>query len=1024
MKFQAVFIASAFGVVAALPAPAATVDFKRDVQPIFEQRCVECHGEKKQKSGVRLDKRSGAFGVSDSGKPAIVPGKSAESLLVQRIITDQEEEVMPPKGGKLTAEQVATLRAWIDAGAAWPEAEERRHWSYEKPVLERGTRNAERGNPIDGFVRARLAKEGLKPSPKAERATLIRRVSLDVIGLPPTLAEVEAFVNDKSPNAFEKVVDRLLASPRYGERWARPWLDMARYADTQGYEKDNRRSVWPYRDWVIRALNTDMPFDQFTIEQIAGDLLPDATQDQKTATGFHRNTMTNTEGGTDDEEFRYEAMVDRVNTTWAVWMGSTFNCAQCHNHKSDPFSTREYYEFMAFLNSTADSDKDNEAPTMKVFKPGQEAQLAKLRDETKGAEKMFTGLAARPEIAQAQQAWEQKTIAGLTNWTLLDPTNFVSAGGATLTKPDGKSIQAGGENPTNDTYTVTASFGPGRLGAVRLEVLESGERKSLGRHENGGFVLAGFELSANGKRLGFKRAAADFSQKNFEIENVLTGRGDGWAVATFEEKNKGVRRSAWFALSNTVEFKEPVALTLTLRHSDRHPLANIERFRLSTAANADAASSSVSPSNEVRTILLTAADKRDKKQARALREHFQSIAPELKQPREAMAAAKKAEKEYLDAIPVTSVMEERKEPRVTKRHVRGAYLNTAEEVTPGTPATMHPFPAGTPTNRLGLARWIVSTNNPLTARVVVNRYWEQLFGKGIVETMEEFGKQGEPPSHPELLDWLAWEFMAPLGRNDERASGSSFVTRHSPLPPRPWSMKALLRTLVMSETYQQSSRVTPELLAKDPFNRLLARGPRVRLEGEMVRDQALAVSGLLSPKLGGPSVMPPQPDGVWQVVYSGDKWETSKGEDKYRRGLYTFWRRSMPHPMMTSFDAPSREFCVLRRSRSNTPLQALNILNDPAFVECAQALARKASKEQGGVRGRVEFLFRTCLSRAPSKAEVARLSKLYEEQLANYRGEVKAAVLMAGGETDAAELAAWTVVANVLLNLDEMITKG
>ena len=995
------------------------MDFAKQIQPILEQRCYECHGSQKQKSGLRLDRKSAAFKGGDSGKPALLRGKSAESLLIQKITSPDPDEVMPPKGERLKPEQIALFKQWVEQGAAWPDdAAEKKHWAYEKPVqppLPEIKQSDWTRNGIDYFVLARLEKEGLKPSPEANRAVLLRRASLDLIGLPPTLEEIDAFLADQSSDAFEKAVERLIASPHYGERWARPWLDLARYADTQGYEKDNRRTIWPYRDWVINALNRNLPFDEFSIEQIAGDMLPGATQDQKVATGFHRNTMTNTEGGTDDEEFRYEAVVDRVNTTMSVWMGTTFGCAQCHNHKYDPITTREYYQLFAFLNNTADSDKDDESPTMKVFKPGEEENLASLRAARKTAEEKLKAAVATLEFVRAQNDWEQKTISALTNWQVLDAVDFTSAGGATLTKTDKKSIVASGRNPSNDTYIVRAFTGPGKITGFRLEALETGDKNSLGRDTNGGFVLRSFEVKAKTREdvfeaqpLSFKSASADFSQKGFDITNVLTGKGDdGWAVGASEPKNR-VRRSAYFTLEQPLEFAQDATLIFTLRHSDKHPGANLKQFRLAFTSDEQVGPPASLP-EDVRKIFLADAAKRDDKQKARLKEYYESISPEVQPSYEALGAARKAEKEFYDAIPISSVMVELEKPRETHRHIRGAYLSKGELVSPGTPAAFHPFPTNQPLNRLGLVRWLVDTNNPLTARVMINRFWEQYFGRGIVETVEEFGKQGEPPSHPALLDWLASEFMR----------------QH-------WNMKAMHKLIVTSATYRQSSSVSPELYQRDPYNRLLARGPRVRLEAEMVRDQALAVSGLLSHKIGGPSVMPPQPEGLWQVVYSGDKWATSPGEDKYRRGLYTFWRRTSPHPMMTAFDAPSREYCVLKRSRSDTPLQALNTLNDPAFVEAAQALARRiVAKSEDDVKGRVTYAFRVCLARAPQNKEVERLVKLYQTELANYRADARAGEKMATSELgaapegmDVAELAAWTVVANVLLNLDEMITKG
>jgi mono/diheme cytochrome c family protein len=1037
--------------VAANPAASKPIDFKRDVQPIFASRCAECHGEKKDKAGVRFDRRNTVFQGGDAGKPLVVPGNSAGSLLFRKVTSDDPNERMPAKGEPLTEAQIATLRNWIDQGASWPEdaAATKKHWAYVKPsrpaLPKVSTPNWCR-NDLDRFVLARLDQEKLKPAPEADRALLLRRVSLDLTGLPPTLEEVDAFLADSRSDAYERVVDRLLDSPAYGERWARPWLDLARYADTQGYEKDAKRTMWPYRDWVIQALNRNMPFDQFTIEQLAGDLLPDATQDQRVATGFHRNTMTNTEGGTDNEEFRYEAVIDRINTTFGAWMGSTLNCAQCHNHKYDPFTTVEYYRVMAFLNNTEDADADDEKPTMKVFKDAEQKQkLTQLRDEEKAAENKLNDAVKSPDFQRALADWEKKLNSEKATWDTLDPVSFKSEGGATLRKNNTKSIIADGVNPSNDTYIVSAPVGPGKLTGIRLEALETGEEKALGRHANGGFVLRKFELSATPhgvtepKEVTFQSVVADFSQKKFEVSNLLTGEGDGWAVETMKPENK-VRRSAYFALKEPLDLPEGGSLTFTLRHSDKHPGANLKRFRLYSTSSAHVAPPASLP-EEIRNILAIAPEKRDKKQAEKLTEHYRALDPVTKSLHEAHAAAKKAADEFDKTIPISSVMVELAKARVTKRHIRGAYLNTAEEVQPGTPACLHPFPAGQPTNRLGFARWVVSPENPLTARVIMNRIWEQYFGRGIVETVEEFGKQGEAPSHPELLDWLACEFMNPvesLNRSIVK-SGSrsgqfndSTIQRFNDSTIQPWSLKHMHRLIATSATYRQSSKVPPALAKRDPYNRLLARGPRVRLEAEMVRDQALAVAGLLSHKVGGPSVMPPQPDGIWQVVYNGETWKTSPGEDKYRRGLYTFWRRTMPHPMMVNFDAPSREFCVLKRSRSNTPLQALNTLNDPEFIECAQAIARKvAAQPAADVRVRATHALRLVLARAPQPKEVERLVALFQSELKNYENDAQAAEKMAASELgkpkepcNLAELAAWTVVANVLLNLDETITKG
>jgi hypothetical protein len=994
---------------------AAKVDFMRDVQPILERRCYECHAEKKQKSGIRLDRKTSVFKGGDSGKPAVVAGKSGESPLIQRVVSTDPDELMPPKGEKLSEAQIAVLRAWIDQGAQWPDdgVAEKKHWAYERPIrhpLPKVKNPKWPRNGLDYFVLERLEQEKFKPSPEADRATLIRRASLDLIGLPPTLNEVEEFVSDQSTNAFEKVVDRLLASPHYGERWTRPWLDLARYADTAGYESDQRRTMWPWRDWVISALNRNMPFDQFTIEQLAGDLLPNATREQKVATGFHRNTMTNNEGGTDDEEFRHEAIVDRVNTTMSAWMATTMNCAQCHNHKYDPLMMKEYYQIYAFLNNTADSDKQDDRPTMKVPTHEQEIELAKRRDALKVAEKKFNEAAAKPEIADAQSKWEQVTIAALTNWQTLDPIEFTSLGGATLEKQASKAILVSGANPSNDTYQISALVTPGTVTGFRLEVLETGELKELGRGKNGHFVLRAFEASLRTEReanaLKFSKASADFSEKNFDVKNLLSGKEDGWTIATSDPRTR-VRRSAYFTLEKPLRIETNATLSFTLKHNDKYAGANLKRFRL-YATSADEVGAPAGVPNDVRPILLAAPDKRDDKQRPKLKEHFQSVAPELKEVRETLASARKAEKELNDSIPIVAVLEELSKPRETHMLMRGSFLSKGERVEPGVPAVLNPLNTNQPINRLAFAKWLVDTNNPLTARVMMNRFWEQFFGIGIVETSEDFGTQGEPPSHPKLIDWLATEFM----RNG-------------------WDVKAMHKLIVTSATYQQSSKASSEMFQRDPYNRLLARGPRRRLEAEMVRDQALTVSGLLSRKLGGAPVMPPQPDGVWQMVYSSDKWETSKGEDKFRRGLYTFWRRTSPYPSMVSFDAPSREFCVVRRTRSNTPLQALTLLNDPVYVECAQALAQRMLNEGGATpEQRAAYGLRLCIARNAKADEVKKLAALAEKGLARYKEDSDSAakfVKFAGAEakekTDSAELAAWTVVANVLLNLDEFVMK-
>jgi mono/diheme cytochrome c family protein len=756
------------------------VDYNREVRPILAKNCFACHGqdEAKRAKGLRLDVRESAIKPLKNGDVAIVAGDPDSSELIARVTEEDETLRMPPKktGNRLTPAEVDILRRWVEEGAAYA-----RHWALIAPEalpLPKVRDTAWPRNGIDFWILQRLEKEGLKPSPEADGYTLLRRASLDLRGLPPTPEEVDRFVRDKAPGAYERAVDRFLDDTAYGERWARMWLDLARYADSAGYGSDPLRpNIWPYRDWVINAFNRNLPYDRFTLLQIAGDLLPDPGVEDRIATAFHRNTMTNTEGGTDDEEWRVAAIKDRVDTTMQVWMGLTIGCAKCHSHKFDPITQEEYYRFYAIFNQTADTDQPDERPTLPLPLPAEEA--AKSRE----VDAKIAALKAKQEKAPAPEAAKLK-----------------------------KEIAA----------------------------LEKSRPKPLG-------VPVMVELPA-------------------------------------------------------------------------------------------------------------------------------------------------------------------KERRATRLLRKGNFLDPGDPVQPGVPAALHPLPSGSPANRLTLARWLVDPKNPLTARVAVNRYWAQLFGVGLVDTEEDFGNQGEPPSHPELLDWLAVRY---------RESG--------------WDTKALLRLIVTSATYRQSSKARPELLERDPRNRLLARAPRIRLEAEMVRDQALALSGLLSRKVGGPSVFPPQPDGLWQAAFNGERtWSTSRGEDRYRRGLYVFWRRTVPYPSMAAFDAPSREICAIRRVRTNTPLQSFVTLNDPVYVEAAQALARRIVREGGAdVASRVRYGLSLCLCRPPRPGQVEPLVALHAAELERYRKDRAAAASLATDPIgplppgmDAADLAARTAVANVLMNLDSVLSKG
>jgi hypothetical protein len=1000
---------------AAPPAPAAPaeVGYVRDIRPILSNRCFKCHGPDFKKAGLDLQTQVGATKLLKSGHAAIVPGKPGESELLARVTATEAGLRMPPpgKGEALSPEQVAVLRKWIEQGANYEE-----HWSFVKPARPAppAVKNAAWArNPIDRFVLARLEREGLSPSPEADKAVLLRRASLDLTGLPPTIEDVDAFLADKSPDAFEKAVDRLLASPHYGERQAMPWLDQARYADTNGYENDARRTIWPYRDWVIAAFNRDLPFDRFTIEQIAGDLLPGATLEQRIATGFHRNTMVNTEGGTDDEEFRVAAVVDRVNTTMEAWMAITMACVQCHNHKFDPFSQKDYYGLYAFFNNTEDRGRSN-APEIPVPTAEQQKRLERVRAEIAAVQKTLDS--TTPEIAAAQAKWEQSLGSTGPLWTPLTPVEVKSANGATLQiRPDG-SVHAGGALPNTDTYTVSLKTDLKGITGLRLDVMTDASLPGNGPGRSGNFVLSEIRVSAapaaggQAVAIGLQNATADFSQDSWSVTAAIDSHPKtGWGIAP----QTGKAHTAVFETRQSAGFDGGTVLTVVMEQN-YSPHHSIGRFRLSATTAARPVRYSTLPP-AVASALAEPAAKRSAAQKDEIAGHYRSISPELKSAREKLTALKKQE---ADTKPTTTlVMKELAKPRETFIHVRGNHQRKGEVVTFGVPAKLHPLAAGAPKNRLGLAMWLVDRDNPLTARVTVNRVWARYFGRGFVETSEDFGVQGDLPTHPELLDWLAVEFMEP--------TTPLFAGKPGPA----WSFKTLHKLIVTSAAYRQSSKVGRELLERDPFNRLFARGPRLRLEAEMVRDNALAISGLLNRKIGGASVFPYQPDGIWFNPYSSDRWVNSAGEDRYRRGLYTFWRRTAPYAAFMAFDAPSREVCCERRPRTNTPLQALAVLNDKPYVEAASALAGRMVQAGPGARERAVRGFRLCVARSPSEAEVGLLLALHRDALAKYRADAGSAKALPGAAAvpagiDAAEFAAWIVVGNVLLNLDETITKG
>ncbi len=1002
--------------------------FASQIRPILGARCYQCHGPDLQQNGLRLDSLAAILKGGQNGS-VVIPGDGDKSPLVRHIL-GLDRPRMPFGAPPLSADQVELIRQWVMDGAKGPDStaplaatKPVKHWAYIKPVppeIPHVQNGAWCRNPIDNIVLAkRLEQEGLKPSPEASKEVLIRRVSLALVGLPPTPAEVDAFVANRRPDAYEKVVDRLLASPHFGERWAAPWLDLARYGDTNGYEKDLRRTMWKYRDWVINALNQDMSFREFTVEQIAGDMLPNRSNDQLIASGFNRNAMTNMEGGVDPEEYYWYTQVDRVNATATVWLGSTLGCAECHNHKFDPFTQKDFYRFLAFYageqyeNTNWDAGPFAREPSLELPTAAQAAESEKLRAEIAGLQAVLD--APTPALAAAQSQWESDIKTAETKWTVLEPSHYVSAGGATLKLlPDG-SILAGGKNPAADAYELSASTDLTGITGVRLEVISDPSLPGggPGRDAEGNFFLSDFDVqaapadkSAGPQKVVFKSSAADESQNTrYGFENLANDlpKPKGWSIDVTTDKTTPIRRGVLFP-DKPFGFAGGTILTISLKHNMAFSKCGIGRFRISVTTMADPHVALSVPAH-LRTALDLAPTARTEKQAADLAAAYRVQAPLLQPVRD---DKKKLEKQDTDlGIATTLVMGEKNsfERPCTNLHVRGAFLTVGEKLCAGTPFVLNPMPDDQMPNRLGLANWLVSDDNPLTARVTVNRYWEQLFGRGIVETSEDFGTQGSAPSNQQLLDWLATDFMQ-----------------------NGWSMKKILRVIVTSATFRQSSNATPELEEKDPYNFLLARGPRFRMTAEMVRDAALSASGLLSAKVGGPSVFPYQPDGVWDRPYNEDKWEQSKGEDAYRRSLYTFIRRTSPYPSWTTFDAPTREFCTVRRVRTNTPLQALTTLNDPAYFVAAQALGRKILQDGGpDATARATSAFRRCLSRQPTAPELDRILKYYNDEVSNYQKDTKSAAFVAKGYTGPAanlpEAAAWTMVSNVLLNLDEALTE-
>jgi hypothetical protein len=1178
---QAAVVALAMTLPSANAGAAPAYSFARDIRPILSDNCFACHGpdDQQRKAKLRLDVREGALKPASSGLAAIVPKDPANSELMKRILTEDRDELMPPPktGKKLTPRQIDLLKAWITDDAPWES-----HWAFEappRPPLPAVSDTDWPRNEVDRFVMARLDKEKLQPSPEADRTTLIRRATFDLTGLPPTPGEVEAFLADASPGAYEKLVDRLLASPRYGENMARHWLDAARYADSHGYHIDAERSIWKYRDWVIESFNRNQPFDQFTTEQLAGDLLPNPTVAQQIASGYLRCNMSTGEGGAIVEEYQAKYTFDRTETMGTMWLGLTLICARCHSHKYDPVSQKEYYGLYTFFNNldeaVMDGNGPNPAPTIRVPSPEQSQRQRRLKQDLADGRAMLR--AAMPELDQRQAEWEKQWHERLgAGWTVLTPTEVNSTNGTQFRILSGGAVLVEGPNPAQDLHELTMPVKAGSLAALRLEALphESLPKKSSARSDDGRFRLSELEAelvpcaagdsAPKPQPLKFAQVFADHFEAQHPIGNAIDGKPEtGWGI---DADVVASPHAALFLLGEPIQVPDGAHLRVRLRYQASLSRRAIGHFRLAAAQNAELVDLLVPPKSlpwqvigpfpsaglragftnvyepekaldfkrgypgvreeikwhaqgdiedgkpyllvselhgvhgvfflhrtltlskprrvelslraddlfklwvngklvaerateekpgegPVRAVVdlpqgthevlvkvvnlqgakyftfnrqLATADtvpadlavwfaispKLSAAQQDKARVYFRRVNSPAWKTLDDQVAQWREEEAALDrVIPSTMIAKELAKPRETKLLVRGEYDKPGESIRAGVPSVLPPWPAGLPTNRLGLTKWLLDPSHPLTARVTVNRFWQQSFGIGLVKTTEDFGVQGEPPSHPELLDWLATEFVR---------TG--------------WDVKRLQRLLVTSATYRQSSRALPELRARDPENRLLARGSRYRLDGEVVRDTALALSGLLVEQIGGRSVKPYEPPGLWEAVSynNAQKYVPTTDEGQYRRSLYTYWKRQSPPPNMLLFDAPTREYCLVRRPRTNTPLQALALLNDPQFVEASHAFAQRILLEGGPTtKSRIAFAFRAATGRVPGDDEVEVVQETLLKQMAEYRANPAQAkqVLSVGTfrsqpTLDPSEVAAWTTIASMILNLDETITKG
>lgn len=1001
------------------------LSFSRDVRPLLTERCFLCHGpdEGTRESEVRFDLREEAVRERD-GVYAIKPGDPNASEILKRLTSNDEDVVMPPPDSgqkRLTAEQVNQIRQWISEGAHWST-----HWAFVAPTRPDvpEVKQADRvRNPIDAFVLRRLEAEQLAPSPRADRATLLRRLSLDLIGLPPTIEEMDTFLADVSPDAYERQVQRLLDSPHYGERWGRIWLDAARYADSDGFEKDKPREVWFYRDWVINALNRDLPYDQFIIEQIAGDLLPGATQDQIVATGFLRNSMLNEEGGIDPEEFRMQAMFDRMDTVGKAILGFTVQCAQCHTHKYDPLSHREYYQMFAFLNNSHEAQPTVYTPDQQTKRDEIVWQIAKVEQQLRKD---------NPDWAKQMAAWEATVRDDQPEWTVLPIENAGSGTQRYLRQPD-NSLLAQGYAPTRFDAPFSVTTDLPELRSFRLEVLNHPNLPAggPGRGFDGQFALTEFTVKAESVTdpkqsvtAKIVQATADFGNERTELGKPFVddaGKSSGF-TGPIEYAIDGKKQTAWgidagpgrrnqprkavFVADKNIAFPGGTKLTFTLgqhqggSNSDNNETLNLGRFRISAGAGEAVADPLPTA---VRQILEIPIEQRTAEQIKTVFSYWRTTVPEWQEANDLIEAIWQTHPEGTTQF----VLQERTDPRPTSVLARGDFLKPIEQVSADLPTFLHDVPAKT--NRLDFAKWMVDRRSPTAARSIVNRIWQAYFGIGIVDTPEDFGSQGALPSHPELLDWLSVELM-----------------EHG------WSLKHLHRLIVTSSTYQQSSAIRTDDLRQleDPDNRLLSRGARFRVDAELVRDIFLSASGLLNEKIGGRSVYPPAPEFLFQrpASYGPKDWKYETDEEKYRRAIYTFRFRSVPYPALQAFDAPSGEFSTVRRPRSNTPLQALTTLNESLFVECAQALARRVLAEGGDDdEDRLDFAFRCCVARRPTDDEKKVLLDVLNHQLKRFdSGEANPLEILgeqASKTANPSQLAAWTIVSRILLNLDETITR-